>query len=330
MYRIELAPGEESVFRTIEELAIGVRNGLVTPRARIFHSASQKWLPIEFHPHYKKALELPASRPDVRAAPAPERTQAPSFAAPPPAAPEVPVAAPAAAAPTFTPPAFTPRTFAPRVVEAPAAAKETITEKPTASPTALPSAVASPVLQLPTISYPDITPVEEPAAERLTSASRSRRPRYLAGAIAVLALGAYATAFPRSGGDADPAPAVADRPALPPLDADTVTSPVSDQVKPDLAEAPAPVGMTQPASSGFAHALEPRAIVSTASAAASPKAAGAAKDSSIAPAPIEVDLAVPTLAGAESLVPTPRQQSDSAMKRILRAVNGGKDVPQRP
>ena len=59
MYRIEVKPGEESVFRTIEELATAIRNGLVTPRARIFHNASQKWLPIEFHPHYKKALQIP-------------------------------------------------------------------------------------------------------------------------------------------------------------------------------------------------------------------------------------------------------------------------------
>src|SRR5215210_3979014 len=62
MYRIELAPGEETVFRTIEELAIAVRNGLVTPRCRIYHNATQKWLPIEFHPHYKQALSLPAAR----------------------------------------------------------------------------------------------------------------------------------------------------------------------------------------------------------------------------------------------------------------------------
>ena len=71
MYRIELAPGEETVFRTIEELAIGVRNGLVTPRCRIYHNASQKWLPIEFHPHYKKALALPASRVAEAVAPKP-------------------------------------------------------------------------------------------------------------------------------------------------------------------------------------------------------------------------------------------------------------------
>jgi hypothetical protein len=57
MYRIELSPGEQTVFRTIEELATGIRNGVITPRSRIFHGASQKWLPIEFHPHYRKALD---------------------------------------------------------------------------------------------------------------------------------------------------------------------------------------------------------------------------------------------------------------------------------
>jgi len=63
MYRIEVAPGEESVFRTIEELAVGIRNGVITPRARIYHHASEKWLPIGLHPHYKKALAMPAASP---------------------------------------------------------------------------------------------------------------------------------------------------------------------------------------------------------------------------------------------------------------------------
>src|SRR6188472_256585 len=35
MYRIELKLGEETALRTIEELAIGIRNGVITPRARI-------------------------------------------------------------------------------------------------------------------------------------------------------------------------------------------------------------------------------------------------------------------------------------------------------
>jgi hypothetical protein len=73
MYRIEVASGEETVFRTIEELAIGIRNGVVTPRARIYHHASEKWLPIGLHPHYKKALEMPAAS----ASPAPVTSTTP-------------------------------------------------------------------------------------------------------------------------------------------------------------------------------------------------------------------------------------------------------------
>src|SRR5262249_31610317 len=57
MYRIELKPGEETALRTIDEMVIGIRNGVITSRARIWHNAGQKWLPIEFHPHYRTALE---------------------------------------------------------------------------------------------------------------------------------------------------------------------------------------------------------------------------------------------------------------------------------
>jgi hypothetical protein len=58
MYRIELAPGEETALRTLDELATGIRNGIITSRARIWHNAGRKWLPIEFHPHYQAALKL--------------------------------------------------------------------------------------------------------------------------------------------------------------------------------------------------------------------------------------------------------------------------------
>ena len=91
MYRIEVKPGEEAVFRTIEELATGIRNGFVTPRARIYHAASQKWLPIEFHPHYKKALEGSFTPTPTGPQPALSEMPAPTFAfpsaAPPPATP---------------------------------------------------------------------------------------------------------------------------------------------------------------------------------------------------------------------------------------------------
>ena len=79
MYRIEVSPGEETVLRTIEELATAIRNGLVTPRSRVYHNASQKWLPIEFHPHYKKALALP-ERPKSAPVSTPLPGALPSFA----------------------------------------------------------------------------------------------------------------------------------------------------------------------------------------------------------------------------------------------------------
>jgi hypothetical protein len=78
MYRIEVVPGEETVFRTMEELAVGIRNGLITPRARIYHNASQKWLPIGLHPHYKKAMELPAASSAHPKTPPPVPAKAPS------------------------------------------------------------------------------------------------------------------------------------------------------------------------------------------------------------------------------------------------------------
>jgi hypothetical protein len=69
MYRIELSPGEETVFRTIEELAVAVRRGVVTPRARIYHNASSRWLPIQIHPHYKAAVSMPLTQAALVAGP---------------------------------------------------------------------------------------------------------------------------------------------------------------------------------------------------------------------------------------------------------------------
>lgn len=69
MYRIELSPGEEAVFRSIEELAVAIKRGVVTPRARIYHNASAKWLPIQFHPHYKAAVSMPLSQAALVAGP---------------------------------------------------------------------------------------------------------------------------------------------------------------------------------------------------------------------------------------------------------------------
>jgi hypothetical protein len=65
MYRIELSPGEETAFRTIEELAVAIRRGVVTARARVWHNASGKWLPINVHPHYKAAAAMQLTPADL-------------------------------------------------------------------------------------------------------------------------------------------------------------------------------------------------------------------------------------------------------------------------
>jgi hypothetical protein len=65
MYRIELSPGDETAFRSIEELAVAIRRGIVTSRARIWHNASGKWLPIEVHPHYKIAASMQLTPADL-------------------------------------------------------------------------------------------------------------------------------------------------------------------------------------------------------------------------------------------------------------------------
>jgi hypothetical protein len=72
MYRIELGPDDIGVFRSIEELATAIKTGVITSKARIYHSASDKWLPIEFHPHFKKAREM-AAGPVPPAPPTPPR-----------------------------------------------------------------------------------------------------------------------------------------------------------------------------------------------------------------------------------------------------------------
>jgi len=74
MYRIELSPGEETAFRSIEELAVAIRRKVVTSHARIYHSATGTWLPIQFHPHYKIACSMPLTQADLVAGP---RTMAP-------------------------------------------------------------------------------------------------------------------------------------------------------------------------------------------------------------------------------------------------------------
>ena len=48
---------------------MAIRRKVVTSRARIYHNATSKWLPIQFHPHYKIACSMPLTQADLVAGP---------------------------------------------------------------------------------------------------------------------------------------------------------------------------------------------------------------------------------------------------------------------
>lgn len=68
MYRIRLTSGEETVFRSLEELALGIRSGVISAEAQIYHKRTDCWLPIHLNPDYRAAADL---RPVPADAPAP-------------------------------------------------------------------------------------------------------------------------------------------------------------------------------------------------------------------------------------------------------------------
>jgi hypothetical protein len=206
--------------------------------------------------------------------------------------------------------------------------------------------------ELPTISYPEITPAEAPVVER-GGPSRGRRSLQIVVAMVVLATGGYLAKsfYSPVGRSGDGSRSVqADRPALPETPQPSIapaasTTPVEAPAMPAQARAvagnraPLSAAPAAPASSGFAAALEPRAQA-TGPAPVTPRtpvvpAAAASTDSSssvgvasLAPAPMPAPLDLPVLTGGLPEVTAPAARNDSAMKRILRAVSGGKDAKQ--
>ena len=252
MYRIEVKPGEESVFRTIEELATGIRNGFITPRARIYHAASQKWLPIEFHPHYKKALEgnftpsAPAPQPSLAAMPAPTFAfpgATPAAHGPAPAPEPEPPAAPAPAPlvePKLPPAVASTATESPVLAMRAAVHRPVRTEPeadlgpveryspvavveaprtapappPTPAPAHAPARSTAPEIVLPNITYPEVPPVEQ--TQHRAPARRSRRtagrPLLLVGSAALLVFAGQRLLASRVSGSVEPAVAEAGAP----------------------------------------------------------------------------------------------------------------------
>lgn len=298
MYRIELKPGEETVFRTIEELATGIRHGLITPKARIFHSASQKWLPIEFHPHYKKAMNMPGTKSGetpaivVPSAPAPVVRVAPVVVPP-------VVAAPVVVSPVAV---LTPIAYDLPVEEEVSLPAEHVSLDPPDAGRFRPIHLAMAAAVLLVGSY-----------LALSAAAPSRR--------ASNAVASYtqtpqpANVLPATMQPVVPAPVVV---------AEKIDS---SPPKPSPSVAVRTSGPTfgPPASPPIARK---RTIVT--SIGASPPAPEA-EDSTVTiePAPTEVDLSVPSLPFGDSLAPA--TQTDShAIRRILRAVSGEGAPAPRP
>lgn len=66
MYQIQVASGQVDTFHSIDDLIAGIRTGVITSHAHIYHQKSGKWLPITVHPHFKIAQSIQA--PITRAA----------------------------------------------------------------------------------------------------------------------------------------------------------------------------------------------------------------------------------------------------------------------
>lgn len=63
MYLVELSPGMEMIYGSLNEFTDAVRRGEITADARVFHRARSQWLPVTEHPKYREvAAALPAPR----------------------------------------------------------------------------------------------------------------------------------------------------------------------------------------------------------------------------------------------------------------------------
>jgi hypothetical protein len=373
MYRIEVTPGEESVFRTIEELAVGIRNGVITPRARIYHQASQKWLPISLHPHYKKALEMPAAssaHPTAKTTPSGQVPPRPtprleSLAAAPSPEPKVeaeparvipaPVPSPILAMqqevlrdlPVVAIPEPEPLPWtrpAPRVA-APPPAPQIVHPPATIPPPTVAAAAAPRPTPLVEQRRAQLDAIDEAAAPRPTarrSARMSGRPMLLLGVAAALVIGTHfaLTATPAPSADqtepAAPAdveePSASDAAIEEPVQRVAEPSPppvVTPQPPQRVTSAPARVVMTPgpafagsvPARPGVRPTAESKAT--KVPSAFAPASTEAPAPPAIAPAPASLELALPALP-PESLVSSARTKDTTAMKKILRALNGSK------
>lgn len=55
LFLVEPEPGQRCHYSSARALGIAIRRGELGPQAKIFHQASNQWLPISVHPEYRKA-----------------------------------------------------------------------------------------------------------------------------------------------------------------------------------------------------------------------------------------------------------------------------------
>jgi hypothetical protein len=294
MYRIELSPGEETVFRSIEELAVAIKRGVVTPRARIYHNASSKWLPIQFHPHYKTAVSMPLSQSALVAGPPVKPIASLNLEAAVPSDPPLP-------------PALAPRA----VAQAPRVAAPAPRVAAPAPRAAAPGPVAAPAeASVPPAPSKKRSAKEKPADKRPRRQGKPHRQLRIALVGALLLGGAQWVLSEPLFSRTDAAALFRTHRRLLVTPANTAAMiPVLHPEEPSSAASFGGIGNTAP----------PRSIGSTDSAVME-----SGSNDQVEPAPPSFDVSAPQAPAGESLVSVKSQDSTSqkAMKGILRSVSG--------
>jgi hypothetical protein len=61
MIRLRYATGEEAIFRSVEELALGLRSGIIGTDTYVLDNSAHVWQPLTHHPLYQQATTLAAT-----------------------------------------------------------------------------------------------------------------------------------------------------------------------------------------------------------------------------------------------------------------------------
>jgi hypothetical protein len=191
------------------------------------------------------------------------------------------------------------------------------------------------VIELPPIDYPETTPVESlipvASASKAREAAGRRRSLVLGTAAAVLIAGAYvglSGAMPAHEAAADSGP-ISSMPVTPAEPAHQLA--VAPPAKVDASISSRIVTAPQGRSPSFGPPAAPPAVPKRQIVASIGATPAPSKDSveAIEPAPVDVDISVPSLPSSDSLAPVTRTDSNS-IGRILRAVSGkGGSTPRR-